>query len=227
MPADSGPDPWKMRASDADREAYVAVLQQAYLDGRLSKGEYDERMGAAYQAITYADLVPLLQDLPVGPGQVPGPPVPAVPARATVVTGGQAVEGSAAPLLALFSEVAKDSRWTVPDGQSAVAVFGSVKMDLRAAMLESASTEIRANAVFGSVEITVPGDIQVQVEGFGAFGEYKRTDKRTVVDHQPTGPVVRVTGLALFGSVEVIIVDAPVTGPERVTGPRSGPALGM
>ena len=57
-----------MRASDADREAYVAVLQQAYLDGRLSKGEYDERMGAAYQAVTYADLAPLL----AGPAGRPG-----------------------------------------------------------------------------------------------------------------------------------------------------------
>ena len=63
-----------MRASDADREAYVAVLQTAYAEGRLSKDEYDERMSAAYHATTYADLAPLLQDLPVPAQHLPGPP---------------------------------------------------------------------------------------------------------------------------------------------------------
>ena len=227
VPSDPGSDPWRLRASDAGREAYVGVLQQAFLDGRLSKAEYDERMAAALQARTYADLAPVLAELPVGPGQVPGPPLPATTHRsATVPPGAVAPATGSAPILALFSEVARESRWTVSDGQSAVAVFGSVKLDLRTALLESTSTEIRANAIFGSVQITIPGDIAVHVDGFGAFGEYKRTDQRTVVESPDVGPVVRVTGLALFGSVEVIIVDAPVTGTDRVTGPSSGPAIG-
>jgi hypothetical protein len=182
-------------------------------------------MATALQARTYADLAPVLAELPVGPGQVPGPPIPATTHRAAV-SGAVVPAGAAAPILALFAEVARESRWTVSDGQSAVAVFGSVKLDLRTALLESTSTEIRANAVFGSVQITVPGDIDVQVDGFGAFGEYKRTDQRTVVDHADGGPTVRITGLALFGSVEVIVVDAPVTGIDRVSGPPSGPAIG-
>lgn len=228
VPDDSAPDPWQIRASDADREAYVSVLQQAYMEGRLSKSEYDDRMGSAYQAVTYADLAPLLRDLPVSRGQVPGPPVPQPAQRPhSAVPLDLTTSGSAAPLIALFSEVSKDSRWTLPDGQVAVAVFGSVKLDLRAALLTQRVTELRANAFFGSVEIIVPGDIEVQVNGFGALGEYKRTDQRTVVELPSGGPVVNVSGLALFGSVEVKVVDAPVTGIDRlVGGDGPGPAIG-
>lgn len=211
-----------MRASDADREAYVEVLQRAYLDGRLSKDEYDERMGAAYSARTYAELAPLLADLPVSPGQVPGPPVTEQPTpRAAPLAG----VGTNTTILALFSEVTQDSRWTVRDGQVATAAFGSVTLDLRAATLESAVTEVRANAIFGSVEITVPGDIAVQVDGFGVFGEYQRIDNRTVRDEAPGQPLIRISGLALFGSVEVKIVDPPVTGKDRITGPPPGPGI--
>lgn len=216
-----------MRASDADREAYVEVLQRAYLDGRLTKVEYDERMGSAYQAVTYADLVPLLHDLPVAPGQVPGPPVRPQPAPVVgPASDGAPTSSSNAAIMALFSEVSRDSRWTVTDGQLAVAVFGAVKLDLRTALLQSATTEFKANAIFGSVEITVPGDIDVQVDGVGAFGEYKRVDARTVMTQDLDRPVVRITGLALFGSVQVTIVDAPVTGRDRLAGPSGGPALG-
>jgi hypothetical protein len=135
-------------------------------------------------------------------------------------------DGAPPPIVALFCEVSRESRWTVPNGQTAVALFGSVKLDLRTALLESSATEVRANAFFGSVQVIVPGDISVQVDGFGAFGEYKRTDQRTVAEAAADGPTVRVSGLALFGSVEVIIVDAPVTGAERITGPPRGPAIG-
>lgn len=219
----SGPDrdPARLRASDADRNAYVEVLQQAYLDGRLTKDEYDERLAAALSATTYGDLAGLLDDLPVARGAVPGPP-----AARSAAPPAPAVTQESSPAVALFSEVSRDSRWTVAADQVAVAAFGAVKLDLRTALLSSATTEIRANAIFGSIEITVPADILVQVDGVGAFGEFKRTDERTVSADPQGGPAVRVTGLALFGSVEVRIVDAPVTGQDRVVGRGPGPAIG-
>lgn len=54
-----------MRASDRDRQAVVDLLQGAVEDGRLTMDGYVDRMGLAYQAVTYADLAPLLADLPV------------------------------------------------------------------------------------------------------------------------------------------------------------------
>jgi hypothetical protein len=53
-----------MRAADADRDRVVEFLQHAYSEGRLSKDEYDARMGRALAARTYADLDQLVADLP-------------------------------------------------------------------------------------------------------------------------------------------------------------------
>jgi hypothetical protein len=53
-----------MRASDADREEVVGRLRTALDEGRLKMPEYVERMGLAYEAVTYGDLAPLHADLP-------------------------------------------------------------------------------------------------------------------------------------------------------------------
>lgn len=53
-----------LRASDRDREEVVDRLRSAVGDGRLKMDEYVDRMGRAYQAVTYGDLTPLHTDLP-------------------------------------------------------------------------------------------------------------------------------------------------------------------
>jgi hypothetical protein len=64
-----------MRASSADRERAVDVLKAGFTEGRLTQDEYNDRMGRAYAARTYADLAALTADLPNGP--LPAWPVPA------------------------------------------------------------------------------------------------------------------------------------------------------
>jgi DUF1707 SHOCT-like domain len=54
----------KMRASDADRQEVVERLRGALDEGRLKMDEYLDRMGRAYDAVTYGDLEPLYSDLP-------------------------------------------------------------------------------------------------------------------------------------------------------------------
>lgn len=54
----------KMRAADADRDRVAELLNTAYVEGRLSKDEYDARLGSALSARTYADLDQLVTDLP-------------------------------------------------------------------------------------------------------------------------------------------------------------------
>jgi Domain of unknown function (DUF1707) len=70
-----------MRASDADRQEVVERLRGALDEGRLKMDEYLERMGLAYEAVTYGDLVPLYRDLPearpVAKPEAVAPPAPA------------------------------------------------------------------------------------------------------------------------------------------------------
>ena len=82
-----------MRASDADRQQVVERLRGALDEGRLKMDEYLERMGLAYEAVTYGDLVPLYRDLPAArpvakrEAAAP-PPAPAPAPRAEVVKRG-------------------------------------------------------------------------------------------------------------------------------------------
>jgi hypothetical protein len=53
-----------MRVSDVERQAAAERLRAAMSEGRLDLLEYDNRIAAAYQAVTYADLDKLFVDLP-------------------------------------------------------------------------------------------------------------------------------------------------------------------
>jgi Domain of unknown function (DUF1707) len=62
-----------VRASDAEREQTVALLQRSFADGRLALSELEERVGAAYAAQTRAQLRVLTGDLPAAERQPPRP----------------------------------------------------------------------------------------------------------------------------------------------------------
>jgi Domain of unknown function (DUF1707)/2TM domain len=53
-----------IRASDAERDATVAMLSDATAEGYLTPEELDERLAAAFGARTIEDLTRLTQDLP-------------------------------------------------------------------------------------------------------------------------------------------------------------------
>jgi ferric-dicitrate binding protein FerR (iron transport regulator) len=75
MNATTGNDlPAQVRASDSDRDAVVSDLSMHFQAGRLTAGEFDERMGRALAARTWGELRELLADLPAAQ---PGPRAPA------------------------------------------------------------------------------------------------------------------------------------------------------
>jgi hypothetical protein len=54
----------QLRASHADRDQAIDVLKAAFVQGRLTKGEFDLRVGRVFASRTYADLGALTADLP-------------------------------------------------------------------------------------------------------------------------------------------------------------------
>lgn len=54
-------------AADVDRERAIDVLRAGFAEGRLTKGEYDDRTARVYAARTYGELGSLIADLPAGP----------------------------------------------------------------------------------------------------------------------------------------------------------------
>lgn len=57
-----------LRVADGDRASVAEILRRAVDEGRLTLGEYDERLQSAYLARTYGDLDKLIVDLPVSLG---------------------------------------------------------------------------------------------------------------------------------------------------------------
>ncbi len=53
----------ELRASDADRDHASDVVRDAFVDGRLTRDEFDVRRDAVLQARTLGDVLPLMRDL--------------------------------------------------------------------------------------------------------------------------------------------------------------------
>ncbi len=81
----------RLRASHADREQVIEALKAAFVQDRLTKDEFDARVGQAFVSRTHAELAVLIADIPAGLGAVVPPRQPArarkkVPMN-TAVTG--------------------------------------------------------------------------------------------------------------------------------------------
>jgi hypothetical protein len=191
------PDPRQMRASDADREKVARVLQQAHGEGRLDLNELDERLASVYAAKTYGDLVPLTADLGVPtPALLPVPIQHNAPASRIGGTPGSTTS------FAFWSGVERRGEWVVPPSHTAVAIMGGIQIDLTKARFTQQETTINAFALMGGVEIFVPEDITVRVDGVGFMGAFEDATYKGAPTI-PGGPVVRITGFAMMGAVEV------------------------
>ncbi|MEQ7005539.1 DUF1707 domain-containing protein [Actinopolymorpha sp. B17G11] len=244
--------PRDVRASDADRHQVAERLRDAAGDGRLTLDELDQRLEGVYAARTYAELDRFTHDLPaVDPatGLAARPEPAAAPAYRGTLPG-QAVS------IAFMSGVNRRGSWVVPHAHTAVAFWGGVNLDLRNARFTQPEVTIRAFAIMGGIEVIVPEDVDVIVDGVGIMGGFddssdvvepdsggSEDDRRPALPHTGHGshvgaashgshshaepgqdgaenadrghatggtvaprtsrPVVRVTGLAFWGGVNV------------------------
>lgn len=88
----SGSSPVPQRIGDAERDQAAQFLQDHHAQGRLDPTEFDERLTAALQAKTQADLDRLFIDLPSPTPRSPGKavaPVNPQPAAAPVTVSKQ------------------------------------------------------------------------------------------------------------------------------------------
>ncbi|WP_308198379.1 DUF1707 SHOCT-like domain-containing protein [Actinomadura terrae] len=188
----SDPDsPARMRASDADRDQVADRLREALAEGRITPEEHAERIDAVYAAKTYADLEPVLSDLPSAdvprvdlrkPAPLPPPPP------------------QASTLAAVFSGVERKGRWLVEEHTTVACVFGGAELDFRQAVLSRREVTVHITCLFGGVNITVPPGVRVMPSMVAVFGGTDCPDDDTL---DPDAPVIRLTGLLAFGGVSV------------------------
>ncbi len=196
---DSAPDPARLRISDHDRHRVAELLREAAGEGRLDLDELDERLEATYAAKVYADLVPIVVDLPTGQLDLPQGATP-VPRGAPSSSLPAAHHDTSVGVLS-----AQDRRgvWEIGHTHTAFALMGGVDLDLREAVFAAPEVVIYANAVMGGVDIYVNARTRVVVEGFGIMGSFDQARDRVEPAIDAGSPVVRVKGVALMGGVTV------------------------
>ncbi|MEV0399830.1 DUF1707 domain-containing protein [Actinoallomurus sp. NPDC050550] len=180
--------PWKpneqhvpardLRASDADRERVVELLRDAHGDGRLTVDEHAERVEGAYTARTLGELAELTADL--------------IPAEQ------QPIQIEHRPLIALFGTVRRGGRWVVPVSLPVSALFGTVEIDLREALLQRRHVVVRAAMFGGRLRLVVPEGVRVEFTGRSVLGS---RDLRVRAPYADDAPVVEVSGVVVLGSV--------------------------
>ena len=83
-------------------------------------------------------------------------------------------------------------------GADLTAVFGGVKCDLRQAIINS-DTVIKAESIFGGVEIYVPSNVKVKIKSTPIFGGV--TDKS--VHNQESEHTIYINSTCMFGGVDI------------------------
>ena len=186
---DNGPmDELPVRASDAERDALVSQLRQDMVEGRLTVDEFTDRIEAAYDSQTRAELEALRRDLPAAaPGAAVAVRSRRRPSRWSVgIMGGSTRKG----------------RWRIEGQTTAIAVMGGCHLDLREAELDGPVVTINAFAFMGGINIFVPDDVELDVSGFSFMGGRNVGSAKSAPP--PDAQVVHVRAFSFMGGVNVV-----------------------
>ena len=196
--AQDPPPAGNIRIGHRERDAVAEVLQEAAGDGRLSMSELDDRLEAALQAKTYADLDPLVADLSVelpsqtlssGRPRVQGPP-PAGYSREDPLR----LDGG-------MSSEKRRGAWTVPPFILINQGMGSVKLNCLEATPAAQLIEIEVIGGAGSIVLVLPDGWAVNTDRLSKAWGSKSV--KVPGEPAPGKPLLVIYGSLGLGSFKV------------------------
>ena len=168
------------------RDAVIQELSTHFANDALGLVEFEERVDLAHQATAVGDLDALTADLqPVG--------------RSAIETSLVRQIKPEGRVRSFVSSVQRKGAWLVPELLRVSTVMGAIDLDFREAEFGPGVTEVRLKNVMGAVTILVPPDLRVESAGKAVLGHFAHMDQRGSED----GPVLRITGVAVMGAVEI------------------------
>jgi hypothetical protein len=185
---------------EQDRQETLSELDRLLSARQIDPDDHRQRTEVARHALDETELAavrPALRD--EAPTRVPEPaeltPLSPSEERGTVFAfmGGSVRKGS----------------WEPPETLQAFALMGGINLDFREAALLEGTTEVQVFALMGGIQITVPDDIDVEVNGFGFMGGFDHVSQHVP---EPGRPLLRIKGLAVMGGVGVKVKPAPGSG---------------
>ncbi len=172
------------------------------LTARLAREELDaEDYARRMLAVKRASALPELESLLAEPARRPSVPAPAPSAAPAVPSEyGAADDPDSERIVAILGGVSRKGSWQPCERLEVFAFLGGVELDFREAELVHDVIEVEVGALLGGVEIKVPPDINVDVEGTAFLGGFEQNAGSS---SDPDAPLLRITGWAILGGVEV------------------------
>ena len=174
-----------IRASNREREAVIARLNAAVGEGRLDIEEFSERVELAYASRTRQELEPLTADLPATTDR-------------TVVA---AAPAGRPEHLTPIGSVKRSGAWRLERDSQLGVVAGTVKLDLRHAFLAAPDVTLSVSVVLGTIKVTVPEGVRVEVIGTTRLGTRKIEESAGTMAQG--APVLRLRLDTVVGTVKV------------------------
>ncbi|MGH7502540.1 MAG: DUF1707 SHOCT-like domain-containing protein [Longimicrobiales bacterium] len=184
------------------REQTIQALIQSFAADRLSVEEFERRLDQAHRAVDLTTLAELVQDLPAtpapatpakGPATLPARPRPPLPDEVR----------DRGFLVGILGGFDKKGPWTPARHTFILAMLGGGTLDFREARLLPGVTEIDIFAFCGGVEIIVSPGMVVDCSGIAIMGGFEHGSGSNA-QADPDAPVIKVSGMALMGGVEII-----------------------
>jgi len=176
------------------REQVIARLSDAFARDLVDVDEFERRLSVAHSTEQLAELEKLVADL--GGASASTALVPAAaPASADRVR-------DRATVLAVMGGAMRKGSW-VPARKTRIwALMGGVELDFREANFAPGVTEINIRAMMGGVQIIVPPNLAVEMDGSAIMGGFDNS-ARAPAHLDPERPLLRVTGVAVMGGVHI------------------------
>ncbi len=135
-------------------------------------------------------------------------------------------EPTAETITAVLGSASRRGEWEPADLTRVFAVLGNADLDFRNALLVPGVTEVEVYTLCGSARIVVPEGLEVELTGNALLGSFNQTtrvskarrllrrtlraargdldDEEADLEPDEDPPLLRVSGLACLGSVQVV-----------------------
>jgi Domain of unknown function (DUF1707) len=173
-----------IRASDAEREHAVELLRAHAVDGRLTLGEFAQRIDQAYAAKTREELDQLTSDLP-----------------AAERSASRRRRRSPRWLVSILGGLERRGRIRLAADTVGVTFLGGMDLDLRDSEIEAAESRLTLVTLFGGVDIKLPEGVETELRGVSFLGGKDFDAGRKPAP--PGAPRLTISAYTLLGGVSV------------------------
>jgi hypothetical protein len=183
-----------LRASDADRDRIIELLNTAVADGRLDPVEFDARLDAALAARTMDALAPLTADLIAVPGS---------DGALTLPPAGTSAEPAIERITIKerHGSVRRDGRWRLPHRLALRTAWCEVMLDLTSAVRGGPELVIELRVSGGNVELVLAPGMVVDANEL-SVRHSTLAISRDAGDNTPETLHVRLVGRLRHGRID-------------------------